>query len=67
LDDTTIDVAFNPSNNHISDIIYAFGEQAEGIRERSGGKRPTYAVVIGNTETPDPWRFASRAVPEITV
>jgi uncharacterized protein (TIGR00303 family) len=51
-----------------ADIIYAFEEQA-GRRfvERVWGKRPTFAVVIGNTETAKiPGVSAAGANPEIT-
>ncbi|NLX47499.1 MAG: TIGR00303 family protein [Euryarchaeota archaeon] len=51
-----------------ADIIYAFEEQ-EGRKfmRRVWGKRPTFAVVIGNTETAKiPGVSAAGAVPEIT-
>ncbi len=53
---------------HKADIIYALEEQAgRKFVERVWGKRPTYAVVIGNTETAKiPGVSAAGAVPEIT-
>ncbi|MHC1709902.1 MAG: nicotinate mononucleotide-dependent phosphoribosyltransferase CobT [Methanomassiliicoccales archaeon] len=53
---------------HKADIIYAFEEQAgRKFVERVWGRRPTYAVVIGNTETAKiPGVSAAGAVPEIT-
>ena len=53
---------------HKADIIYAFEEQAgRKFVDRVWGKRPTYAVVIGNTETAKiPGVSAAGAVPEIT-
>jgi len=53
---------------HKADIIYASEEQAgRQFVERVWGKRPTYAVVIGNTETAKiPGVSAAGAVPEIT-
>ncbi len=51
-----------------ADIIYAFEEQAgREFVERVRGKRSTFAVVIGNTETAKiPGVSAAGAVPEIT-
>lgn len=51
-----------------ADIIYALEEQAgRKFAERVWGKRPTYAVVIGNTETAKiPGVSAAGAVPQIT-
>ena len=51
-----------------ADIIYAFEEQAgRKFVERIWGKHPTFAVVIGNTETAKiPGVSAAGAVPEIT-
>ncbi|HUT27477.1 MAG TPA: TIGR00303 family protein [Methanomassiliicoccales archaeon] len=51
-----------------ADIIYASEEPAgRQFTERLWGKRPTYAVVIGNTETAKiPGVSAAGAVPEIT-
>ncbi|MCX6650665.1 MAG: TIGR00303 family protein [Methanomassiliicoccales archaeon] len=51
-----------------ADIIYAFEEQAgRKFVERVWGKRPTFAVVIGNTETAKiPGVSAAGAVPAIT-
>ena len=53
---------------HKADIIYAFEEQAgRKFVERVWGKTPTFAVVIGNTETAKiPGVSAAGAVPEIT-
>jgi len=53
---------------HKADIIYAFEEQAgRKFVERVWGKVPTFAVVIGNTETAKiPGVSAAGAVPEIT-
>lgn len=53
---------------HKADIIYAFEEQAgRKFVERVWGRRPTFAVVIGNTETAKiPGLSAAGAVPAIT-